>query len=348
VVSAHRRHSRLEKQPRICPRCLNRDTLDYIDSTAQAENGGPTTSRLKVCNACNYEIRESYPARNLLCFSTHGVTAAGKTHWALMLYDLIRNSNIPVASSIKRIPSREDLRFDELVHRVLRGSGGLEATVFGLPYPLTFQVSDSDRFGSSKTIVNLFDFAGEMCNFAFDHNEFRRRSLLGDGFILFLDPTQVSAQSGSSLEAQVQALTQFAEEMHAIRGVPRESTIAMPIAVCVSKMDLLLTKSPMGSQAFTPVELLRSSMTQKLDLSLIHQRSQLCSSMLPQMFPGWNIERALRENFGNRYMFFPMSAVGLEQEELGIEELSQRTIAPVGIIEPILWLLHMNGYCVLS
>jgi hypothetical protein len=65
------------------------------------------------------------------------------------------------------------------------------------------------------------------------------------------------------------------------------------------------------------------------------------------MFPGWNVERALRESFGGRYMFFPMSAVGLEGAELGVEDLSRRTIAPCGMIEPLLWLLHMHGYCVL-
>ena len=55
----------------------------------------------------------------------------------------------------------------------------------------------------------------------------------------------------------------------------------------------------------------------------------------------------MRENFGGRCMFFPMSAVGLEEAELGIEDLCKRMIAPCGMIEPLLWLLHMHGYCVL-
>ena len=88
-------------------------------------------------------------------------------------------------------------------------------------------------------------------------------------------------------------------------------------------------------------------MTGKVDLALIHRRSQLCARAIPMMFPGWNVERTLRENFGGRYMFFPMSAVGLEGAELGVEDLSRRTITPFGMIEPLLWLLHMHGYCVL-
>jgi hypothetical protein len=135
--------------------------------------------------------------------------------------------------------------------------------------------------------------------------------------------------------------------MHAIRGLSAENPIDLPIAVCVSKIDLLVTRSPMQTQAIPLVTALRDTMNKKVNLALIHERSQLCARVMTQMFPGWNVERSLRENFGGRYMFFPMSAVGLEGAELGVEDVSQRTIAPCGMIEPLLWLLHMHGYCVL-
>ena len=108
-----------------------------------------------------------------------------------------------------------------------------------------------------------------------------------------------------------------------------------------------MNKSLIGTQAIDLVTDLRKSMMRRVNLALIHERSQLCAGAMPLMFPGWNLERMLRENFGGRYMFFPMSSVGLEGAELGIEDLSQRTIAPFGTIEPLLWLLHMHGYCVL-
>jgi hypothetical protein len=43
-------------------------------------------------------------------------------------------------------------------------------------------------------------------------------------------------------------------------------------------------------------------------------------------------------------MFFPVSSVGLFENELGVRDLSKRTIAPFGVAEPFLWLLHMHGY----
>ncbi len=346
LVRRRRRRERLE-QSRKCPRCLNKDTLDFVAPSSDHEfDEGQTMFRLKVCNACDYEIRENYIHENRLCFPTVGIRSSGKTHWLLMLYDQIKNSNIPVASAIRKIPSREDKQFDEMVQRLLYAGGGLAPTVYGLPNPLTFHVHDADRAGANKSMVNLFDYSGEMRNFDIDTNEFRRRALLCEGFTLFLDPTQASEGSAGLIASQIDCLSKFAEEMHAIRSLSADAPIDLPIAICVSKIDLLTTRSSMSTQAIPLVTALRQSMTRRVDLALIQERSQLCAAAISQLFPGWNIERSLRENFGGRYMFFPMSAVGLEEAELGIEDLRKRTIAPCGMIEPLLWLLHMHGYCV--
>ena len=299
-----------------------------------------------VCNRCEYEIRENYVRQNRLCFPTVGIRASGKTHWLAMMYEQIKNANIPVASAIRKIPSREDAAFDQLVRELYYSGQGPAPSVLGLPYPLTFHVHDADPLGANNSMVNLFDFTGELRNFTIDQNEFRRRALRCEGFTLFLDPTQVSKGSNLTIEDQVQTLSQFAEEMHAIRGLASEEPIDLPIAICVSKIDLLVTKSPMGTQAIELVTHLRKTLTQKVNLSLIHERSQLCARAMPLMFPGWNVERMLRENFGGRYMFFPMSTVGIDESELGVEDLSERLITPFGMIEPLLWLLHMHGYCV--
>jgi hypothetical protein len=70
----------------------------------------------------------------------------------------------------------------------------------------------------------------------------------------------------------------------------------------------------------------------------------MCERVLSVMFPGWDLARTLRENFGSNYLFFPLTPVGLVEKELGVEDLTQRTIAPFGVLGPILWLLHMHGY----
>jgi hypothetical protein len=37
-----------------------------------------------------------------------------------------------------------------------------------------------------------------------------------------------------------------------------------------------------------------------------------------------------------------LTPVGLDG--IGIEDLRERVIAPLGLLDPLLWLLHMNGY----
>jgi hypothetical protein len=65
-----------------------------------------------------------------------------------------------------------------------------------------------------------------------------------------------------------------------------------------------------------------------------------------EIWPNWEIERQIDDLFGGRYMFFPLSPVGMN--EPGVEDLRQRTISPVGILHPMMWLLHMNGFPVLK
>ena len=74
----------------------------------------------------------------------------------------------------------------------------------------------------------------------------------------------------------------------------------------------------------------------------IEARSQLVSRLRDTVWPGWPIERTLRSLFGGRCMFFPLTPVGLNG--IGIEDLRERVISPLGLLEPLLWLLHMNGY----
>jgi hypothetical protein len=64
------------------------------------------------------------------------------------------------------------------------------------------------------------------------------------------------------------------------------------------------------------------------------------------LFPGWNLTRTLSEQFGNRFMFFPLTPVNLVEGEYGESNLKQRGFSPVGILEPVLWLMHMHGFSI--
>jgi len=63
------------------------------------------------------------------------------------------------------------------------------------------------------------------------------------------------------------------------------------------------------------------------------------------IWPGWEIEKVVSDVFGGRCIFFPLTPVGLN--ESGETDLSRRTISPLGILHPLMWLLHMIGYATL-
>ena len=73
----------------------------------------------------------------------------------------------------------------------------------------------------------------------------------------------------------------------------------------------------------------------------------MLQDILPTLFAGSNITKTLEDQFGKRFLFFPMTPVGMEESELGVEDLARRTFAPFGVLEPIQWLLHMRGYSIL-
>jgi hypothetical protein len=79
-----------------------------------------------------------------------------------------------------------------------------------------------------------------------------------------------------------------------------------------------------------------------MSVETIEARSKLMSRLRDTVWPGWQID----DLFGGRFVFFPLTPVGLDG--LGERDLTRRTIAPVGLLEPLLWLLHMNGYPVLT
>ena len=75
-------------------------------------------------------------------------------------------------------------------------------------------------------------------------------------------------------------------------------------------------------------------------------RSRLVRRHRERIWPGWQIEQTLDATFGPRWLFFPLTPVGLEGR--GETDLSLRTIAPFGLLEPLLWLLDSRGYPVLA
>ena len=194
-------------------------------------------------------------------------------------------------------------------------------------------------------MLNVFDYSGEVFtqqNLASYH---RRRALDADGYFLFLDPTESS-------DVQATALADFQEDVRVVKQQPKGQSLNCPVAICVPKIDLLTTMHYADTGPSGPISSFYDEL-KEIDskgrgvcLKSIRARSEAMKRLRDTIWPGWQMEQKLRELFGGRYMFFPLSPVGMS--ELGETDLTQRTIEPYAVLEPLMWLLQMNGHPVLS
>jgi hypothetical protein len=299
--------------------------------------------------ACGYSFRQAYRPMTKLCFPTLGVPKAGKTHWLTMLYWQLNRGNYPRAVQFEKIQAAHSGGaddFDALIEQILYSRMGTAATQRDrVPLPVVFNFRDRDPWGCSNLLVNVFDYSGEVTSDMGVEDYRRRRALEADGFVFFLDPTFPP-------EPQAKALADFREDLRLVKGVRTGKRMRLPIALCLTKIDLLAAQSFALADGRDAVAQFYAEMAQvdpsgeAMTLAVIEARSRLVSRLHETIWPGWEIERTIRDLFGSRHLFFPLTPVGLDGR--GEADLSLRTIAPFGLLEPLLWLLEMNGYKVLE
>ena len=336
-----------------CPLCLGADHLEPAPDYGRRADGPRDVAVVQCKNVisqepyeqCDYTFMDIYRSMTKVCFPTLGVPQAGKTHWLAMLYWELNRGSYPKSVQFEKIRSQSSQDFDVLVEEILNSRIGTAATQRDrIPHPLVFNLQDHDALGRNNLLVNIFDYSGEVTSDMGVEDYRRRRALEGDGFFFFLDPTYPS-------EPQSKALADFREDIRLVKGVKAGRRVRIPVALCVSKIDLLAGKSfslPGGGDAIAWFykELSRIDPTgEAMTWDVIEARSRLLGELRDTIWPGWEIERQIDDLFGGRYLFFPLTPVGLDGA--GETDLSLRTISPFGLLEPLLWLLEMNGYPVL-
>ncbi len=367
VRRARRAAARLRE--RTCPRCGARDRLE-----AEPRGGDPVPGRYRGkktakganppdadaeslerevrCGNCGLRVRRSYLSLPRFCIPTVGVRSSGKTHMLVTAYDRIRRRTAPTVATLQPAPSTRDreteTRFEQLIDLVLNRRAEAGFTDLALPNPILIHLKDADPAGANSALINLFDYSGELINLAVDVNLLRQTAVRMDGFMLFLDPTQLYGDGANvTLDQQLGMLDQFLDHMRRARQVPVGEVIPVPVAVCIPKFDLLVSDNPIGRQSVRYIRELLENLSpppRQTTLEVLRERSDLVEQMLPLMFPGADIRRIVEGYFGRQILFFPMSSVSLFEHELGVRNLEERTMAPWGVAEPIIWLMHMHGY----
>jgi hypothetical protein len=342
---------RKQRVAQTCPRCTAVGKLKAVPA-ATAEGSDHNLEEVRCANVirddpyeeCGFQFFSQYRDYAKLSFPTLGVAASGKTHALTMVYRELNQGRYPEGVHFEKIKSTGSDAFDQLVDRILGHRIETSATIADrLPHPLVFNFRDRDPFGTSDIIVNIFDYAGAITVERSLSDFDRRRALRANGFLFFLDPMAPS-------ENQSAGLNSFRQDLRVLRKLRAGRRIHTPVALCLTKIDLLIN-APYArtgnaiNDFYSELNRIDQSAT-TLSLDLIRRRSDHVAQLRDVIWPNWEIERQVRGLFGERFMFFPMTPVGLN--ELGEKDLNKRTINPYGILEPLLWLLHMNGYPVLA
>lgn len=346
----HRRHATAN----TCPLCLGGNRL--VSVRVAGDDEGKRAARLLVrCKnviarqpyeECGYTYSSLYRAMGKFCFPTLGIPQAGKTHWLAMVYWQLNAGNYPKSLQFAKLQSRMAQDFDGIVEEILYARMGTAATQRAhVPHPLVFNFRDRDRWGRSNVLVNIFDYSGEVTSDMSADDYRRRRALDADGFFFFLDPTFPAAP-------QIKALEAFREDLRTVKGIKQGHRTRTPVALCMSKIDMLARQpyaaangGNLAAEFYAELSRIDPS-GESLSRQVLRARSQATARLRKIIWPDWEIEQQIDDLFGGRYLFFPLTPVGLDGR--GETDLSLRTISPFGLLEPLAWLLQMNGYPVLE
>ena len=339
---------RTDKLANTCPLCLAEGKLQSDGESSKGSGsgvGGMIRCKHVISESpfeeCDFQFPGMFRSVPRVSFPTLGVPSAGKTHWLAMVYRELNLGNFPKDVEFAKLTSGSAGDFDRIVDDILLDKVGPRATETGpLPRPLVFNFIDQDSLGRSNVLVNVFDYSGEVLRGMTLQDHQRQRAFSADGYFFFLDPTKTT-------DEQSRELAGFRQDVRIVKGLKAGQQIRCPVALCVPKIDLLPGQNfARGSNLVDRFYEELRDIGWGMDLAAIQRRSNLMRRLRNDIWPNWEIERQIDDLFGGRYMFFPLSPVGMN--EPGVEDLRQRTISPVGILHPMMWLLHMNGFPVLK
>lgn len=293
---------------------------------------------------CGFTFLREHLTTNRLCFATLGHITSGKTLWLAMVCRELINGFVPQDNEVETIESRKTAELDRIADDILEHRIPPAPTqMVPLPHPFIFSFFDKKSWRKSSSLITIFDYSGEITSSVDLQDSHRYRALQADGYLFFIDPTMPS-------ERQAKALVNLRNDLRIVKNVKHGKQLRVPIALCLSKIDLLPSQNyaergERGVGRFYR-ELQESdpegALDGALDLRTIQKRSEMTEKLTSAIWPEWDIRKQLEGMFGNRFLLFPLSSVGVEN--LGETDLGNRGICPYAIHAPILWLLKMNGY----
>jgi hypothetical protein len=323
-------------------------------STRCSQEGcGQKTTR-RICPVCHMGLPITIGLCPNLIFAVIGAREAGKSHYIATLVEQLQNRIGPALDMlIEPLDDHTIKRYKEVFYNPLYKEGQtIEGTKAGqveaqLPLVYSLKQGGTDLLGRrtirrSITLV-FFDTAGEDLNEEDTMSVVNRYIAMADGLVVLLDPLQlpdVRAQLGMKPEDKPELntetgdiLTRTTRLIRAVRDLPPNAILSVPMALAFSKFDAVEKLSP-DLQLHQTVDH-RGGFDRK-DFQAISDEMQSLLSSWDR--GGEGLLHQVRNSFRNAG-YFGVSALGGAPKGTRVAR-----VLPRRVVDPFLWLLYQHGF----
>lgn len=315
-----------------------------------------TRSHIRLCPYCHQELPANFAETRNYVFSVVGARKAGKSHFVAAVIETFKHERGPKLDILIRpISSQAENRYESTMRGPLyRTKRILEPTRTAQQrresaLPLVFQakVLRTGRFGGKKRIaaaffLSFFDTPGEDLQSDERTNNLTRYIMNSDGITALIDPLEMEsvllklpehARGGAgSHDSPISILNNISRAIRRHAGIGDREQIKIPIAITVSKLDvvddLIDSSSPLHQRAPN----LDGFPHADADQASLDMRTLLMDWTSPHMV------QSIEGDFAT-VKYFGVSALGESPQSDG----TIPSINPRRVTSPVEWLLHVNG-----
>lgn len=301
-----------------------------------------------ICPSCHSNLPQRFTEAQARTMALVGTRAAGKSHYiAVALHELEHRVGPSFGGSLMLLDDASRDRVDNvLTPRIYREGAVLDATQSAavdhdVRQPLVSRLTLGVAKKATHSNLVFFDAAGEDLQSLSVLEREARYITQSDGLILLLDPLQIPAvrdefdSDGDLPPVSADPYTmlgRLAALLREARGIPGGKPMGVPLAIALSKSDMLRGLLPDEHPLF------RATTNGRL---FDPDAARNLSELLRADVAGWLGERfdALVKAEFPQAAYFGVSALG----ENPVDGHLRNGVAPQRVEDPILWMLNTWG-----
>lgn len=346
-----------------CPRCFERKLESNPKDKSTMICSSNVCNAIKDANEANsisiISVGDTY--KNKIAFPLLGPVRSGKSQYLFSLYRDLKDLGISPGRVAINIHNAMNPHFSKIVkdmvasNQSLNNLTGPTSTNNKIYSSLIFNFSDSYKsnfickyFTSSDSYANVVDCSGEL--FAsvstekIEFNSMRKAAVRSNNLCVFIDPSYFFKEPReNAIGAWGKHTDIYNKFRNTFYKLNNNQTTAkplnIPVAICVTKLDLFMQEKNKNVPEFKNVRNLISklySLPCNFSFSTINKSSKLTKDILSDIFRDVDIVNSLDRIFGKNLMFFPV----FNSPNINDQAFTNNR----RVIHPFLWMLHANGF----